>query len=128
MRRTLRDFGSKARDAEVAVVYYAGHGTELDCINYLIPGCRLVRSGCRTEGTVVRVRGGRAQRKCVIEPRGRTAHVNFRNGVISRLFEYPPYSTCSTSTATLSFCLGEPTMMPSTGETSEKSRPIASTM
>jgi len=37
MRRALRDFGGKAREAEVAVVYYAGHGIELDGTNYLIP-------------------------------------------------------------------------------------------
>lgn len=37
MRRTLREFGSKSRDADVAVVYYAGHGIELDGSNYLIP-------------------------------------------------------------------------------------------
>ncbi|MDA9501028.1 caspase family protein [Bradyrhizobium sp. CCBAU 11357] len=37
MRKALRDFGGKARDAEVAVVYYAGHGIELDGVNYLIP-------------------------------------------------------------------------------------------
>ncbi|RZM99752.1 caspase (peptidase) [Bradyrhizobium genosp. SA-3] len=37
MRRTLRDFGGKAREADVAVVYYAGHGIELDGTNYLIP-------------------------------------------------------------------------------------------
>lgn len=37
MRRALRDFGSKAREADVAVVYYAGHGIELDGTNYLIP-------------------------------------------------------------------------------------------
>src|ERR1700736_6660387 len=38
------------------------------------------------------------------------------------------HSTSSTSTATVSFCLRDPTMMPSTGETSEKSRPTASTI
>ena len=38
------------------------------------------------------------------------------------------HSTSSTSTATPSFCLRDPTMMPSTGETSEKSRPTARTM
>src|SRR3984957_2047425 len=38
------------------------------------------------------------------------------------------HSTSSTSTDTPSFCLRDPTMMPSTGETSEKSRPTASTM
>jgi flagellar biosynthesis GTPase FlhF len=37
MRRALRDFGGRAREAEVAVVYYAGHGIELDGTNYLIP-------------------------------------------------------------------------------------------
>lgn len=37
MRRALREFGNKARDADVAVVYYAGHGIELDNTNYLIP-------------------------------------------------------------------------------------------
>jgi hypothetical protein len=37
MRKALRDFGGKTRDAEVAVVYYAGHGIELDGVNYLIP-------------------------------------------------------------------------------------------
>ncbi|GLR85550.1 hypothetical protein GCM10007857_22610 [Bradyrhizobium iriomotense] len=37
MRKALREFGSKARDADVAVIYYAGHGIELDGNNYLIP-------------------------------------------------------------------------------------------
>jgi Caspase domain len=37
MRRTLRDFADKARDADIAVVYFAGHGIELDGTNYLIP-------------------------------------------------------------------------------------------
>jgi uncharacterized caspase-like protein len=37
MRKTLRDFTSKSRDADVAVIYYAGHGIEVDGINYLIP-------------------------------------------------------------------------------------------
>ncbi|TPQ26778.1 caspase (peptidase), partial [Bradyrhizobium guangdongense] len=37
MRKALREFGGKTRDAEIAVVYYAGHGIELDGVNYLIP-------------------------------------------------------------------------------------------
>jgi uncharacterized caspase-like protein len=37
MRRALRDFSDKVRDADVAVVYYAGHGMEIDGINYVIP-------------------------------------------------------------------------------------------
>jgi uncharacterized caspase-like protein len=37
MRRALRDFSDDVRDADVAIVYYAGHGMEIDGINYLIP-------------------------------------------------------------------------------------------
>jgi uncharacterized caspase-like protein len=37
MRRAFRDFSDKSRDADVAVVYYAGHGIEVDGTNYLIP-------------------------------------------------------------------------------------------
>jgi uncharacterized caspase-like protein len=37
MRRALREFTEKTRDADVAVIYYAGHGIEVDGINYLIP-------------------------------------------------------------------------------------------
>ena len=37
MRRALRDFADTARDSDVAVVYYAGHGIELEGTNYLIP-------------------------------------------------------------------------------------------
>lgn len=37
LRRILRDFGAESRDADVAVIYYAGHGIELDGNNYLIP-------------------------------------------------------------------------------------------
>src|SRR3954452_20041274 len=36
-RRALRDFADRARDADIAVVYYAGHGMEVDGGNYLIP-------------------------------------------------------------------------------------------
>src|SRR5258705_7745499 len=36
LRRTLREFGAKSRDADVAVIYYAGHGIELDGTNYLL--------------------------------------------------------------------------------------------
>jgi hypothetical protein len=37
MRRALRDFSDTVRDADVAIVYYAGHGIEIDGTNYLIP-------------------------------------------------------------------------------------------
>jgi uncharacterized caspase-like protein len=36
-RRALRDFADRARGADIAVVYYAGHGMEVDGTNYLIP-------------------------------------------------------------------------------------------
>jgi uncharacterized caspase-like protein len=37
MRRALRGFSDAVRDADVAIVYFAGHGIEIDGINYLIP-------------------------------------------------------------------------------------------
>lgn len=37
MRRALRDFTEKTRDADIAVIYYAGHGLEVDGTNYLVP-------------------------------------------------------------------------------------------
>lgn len=37
MRRALRDFADSVSDADVAIVYYAGHGIEIDGRNYLIP-------------------------------------------------------------------------------------------
>ncbi len=37
MLRALRDFSNRAMQAEVAVIYYAGHGMESQGINYLIP-------------------------------------------------------------------------------------------
>jgi uncharacterized caspase-like protein len=36
-RRALRDFSDKARDADMAVIYYAGHGIEVEGANYLVP-------------------------------------------------------------------------------------------
>ena len=37
MRRLFRDFAEKSRGADIAVVYYAGHGIEIDGVNYLPP-------------------------------------------------------------------------------------------
>ena len=37
MRLALRDFSEKAADADIALIYFAGHGIEIDKINYLIP-------------------------------------------------------------------------------------------
>src|SRR6202020_545472 len=35
LRRAVREFSEKAQDADIAVVYYAGHGIEVDGLNYL---------------------------------------------------------------------------------------------
>ncbi len=37
MRRAVREFAAVAAEADMAVVYYAGHGIEADGVNYLIP-------------------------------------------------------------------------------------------
>lgn len=37
LRRAVRDFSATSQDADVAVVYYAGHGIEVDGANYLVP-------------------------------------------------------------------------------------------
>jgi branched-chain amino acid transport system substrate-binding protein len=37
MKRAVRDFGSRAQGADVAMLYYSGHGTQAQGENYLIP-------------------------------------------------------------------------------------------
>jgi len=37
LRRAIREFSTTSQDADVAVVYYAGHGMEVDGVNYLVP-------------------------------------------------------------------------------------------
>jgi tetratricopeptide (TPR) repeat protein len=37
MEDALKDFGDKAADADWAVIYYAGHGVEMEGVNYLVP-------------------------------------------------------------------------------------------
>src|SRR5476649_2388677 len=37
LRQAINDFADLARDADTAVVYYSGHGMEVNGINYLIP-------------------------------------------------------------------------------------------
>ena len=49
LRKTLREFAARTRDADIAVVYYAGHGIELDGTNYLIP----VDASLETDGDVL---------------------------------------------------------------------------
>src|ERR1700747_3140866 len=36
-KRTIRQFEDAAADADIAVIYYAGHGIEIHGVNYLIP-------------------------------------------------------------------------------------------
>jgi uncharacterized caspase-like protein len=37
LRRVVREFAETSRDADISVVYYAGHGIEVDGTNYLVP-------------------------------------------------------------------------------------------
>jgi uncharacterized caspase-like protein len=37
LRRVIRQFAETSRDADISVVYYAGHGIEVDGTNYLVP-------------------------------------------------------------------------------------------
>jgi hypothetical protein len=37
LRQAINDFADMARDADAAVVYYSGHGIEVNGVNYLIP-------------------------------------------------------------------------------------------
>jgi len=37
LRRAISNFSAAARDADMAIVYYSGHGIEVDGVNYLIP-------------------------------------------------------------------------------------------
>lgn len=37
MRRALREFTDQARGADIAVIYFAGHGLEVDGSNYIVP-------------------------------------------------------------------------------------------
>jgi Caspase domain len=37
LKKALKNFSAKAVGSEVALVYYAGHGVEVDGINYLVP-------------------------------------------------------------------------------------------
>ena len=37
MSRGIREFGVKAQDVDMALVYYAGHGVQVDHENYLVP-------------------------------------------------------------------------------------------
>jgi tetratricopeptide (TPR) repeat protein len=53
MQKTTRDFLREAARAQVAVVYYAGHGVQIDGRNYLVPvDVRLQAGGSMTEAMI----------------------------------------------------------------------------
>jgi uncharacterized caspase-like protein len=53
IRRALREFNRIARNADIAVVYYAGHGIEVDGTNYLIPTDALLASDFDVEDETI---------------------------------------------------------------------------
>ncbi|HRY27363.1 MAG TPA: caspase family protein, partial [Geminicoccaceae bacterium] len=55
MRAAIDAFRREARDAEVALVYYAGHGVQVDGVNYLLPVDAVVqgRDDLRRQGLVL---------------------------------------------------------------------------
>jgi TPR repeat protein len=50
---TIGTFEAAARDADAAVVYYAGHGAMIDGVNYLLPRDALATSKTALEGTAI---------------------------------------------------------------------------
>ena len=55
MRRVISDFSAMTRDADVAVVFYAGHGLEVDGTNYLIPTDARLRADIDVEYEAIRL-------------------------------------------------------------------------
>jgi hypothetical protein len=52
-KRALRDFMSSARDIDVAIVYFSGHGIEINGTNYLIPVDAKLQSDFDTEDEAI---------------------------------------------------------------------------
>jgi hypothetical protein len=52
-RRVIRQFGEVVRDADIAVVFYAGHGIEVDGVNYLVPADARLASDLDVEDEAV---------------------------------------------------------------------------
>ena len=55
LKRALRKFASNADQADVAIIYYAGHGLEIGGINYLIPIDAKLASDVDAEDEAVRL-------------------------------------------------------------------------
>ncbi|QOZ27210.1 caspase family protein [Bradyrhizobium sp. CCBAU 51753] len=53
MQKTIRDFLREATRAQIAVVYYAGHGVQIDGRNYLVPVDIEFRAGGRVTDAMV---------------------------------------------------------------------------
>ncbi|SFV16450.1 Uncharacterized protein, contains caspase domain [Bradyrhizobium arachidis] len=53
MRRAVRDFAAVAADSDMAVVYYAGHGIEVNGVNFLIPADARLQSDFDVEDETV---------------------------------------------------------------------------
>ena len=64
MRRALREFVDSAHEAEVAVVYFAGHGIEVDGSNYLVP----VDCGVGVGMSISTTRRSRSNGTVAVEP------------------------------------------------------------
>jgi len=55
MRIALRDFAEDAQSADIVLIYFAGHGIEIDNVNYLIPTNAELRSDRDVEFETVRL-------------------------------------------------------------------------
>lgn len=55
LRIALRDFGRAAKDADMAIIYFAGHGIEIENTNYLIPVNSELRSDQDIEFEAIRL-------------------------------------------------------------------------
>jgi uncharacterized caspase-like protein len=53
MRRAVREFAAVAADADIALVYYAGHGIEVNGVNYIIPADARLQSDFDVEDETV---------------------------------------------------------------------------
>lgn len=53
LRKTIRAFAARTRDADIAIVYFAGHGIEVGGNNYLIPTDAMLRSDLDVEDEAV---------------------------------------------------------------------------
>lgn len=53
MKRAVREFGQKARAAEAALFYFAGHGMQVKGVNYLVPVAADIQSEADAEDQTV---------------------------------------------------------------------------